>query len=249
MTYRLLVVDDEELIREGLRVMVERLDLFDGSIKTAANGVEAYRIYKEFKPHVIITDIKMPETDGLELVKNIRESGDQSVKIAILSGYGDFNYARTAIKYGVFEYLMKPVNREEIAGLLRKLINIIQSEETVKESILTNNIKIRKGENPAVSYALEFIKENYNRDLTLNEVANHIHMNGSYFSTLFKKIMDVNFIDYLTNYRIEKAKELLMNSSLKVYEISKKVGYSSEKHFFKVFKKIVGISPNELRGS
>jgi len=273
MGYKILVVDDEELIREGIKVIIERLGMFEGGIRTAANGTEALRIYTEFMPQVILTDIKMPEIDGLELIRKIREKGDHGTKVIIISGYGDFDYARTAIKYGVVGYLLKPVNRREIAELLQTLICTIKSEEQVRKSSLAVTMKtgvnepikkemdLDKKQNQIdcnssikinisiVEQALEYIDKNYASHITLVEVSNHINMNDSYFSTLFKKTIGKNFIDYLTNFRIEKAKEYLMNPQAKVYEISSEIGYMGEKHFFKVFKKITGLSPNEYRNN
>lgn len=248
MNYRILIVDDEELIREGIRVMVDRLKLFEGGIRTASNGTEALDIYMGFLPHIVLTDIRMEKMDGLEFIKKIREVGEKWTKIAIISGHEEFSYAKLAIRYGVSEYLLKPINRDEIAGLMDKLLFALKSEMPIvnthdKHDDISQD-RIRK---PIVVAALEYIHVNFSHDLSLIEVSNHVNMNDSYFSTLFKKTVGLNFIDYLTNARIEKAKEYLKDPMMKVYEISRAVGYSGEKHFFKIFKKITGLTPNEYR--
>ena len=98
-----------------------------------------------------------------------------------------------------------------------------------------------------IDVAMNYIKENYCKDLTMAEVANHICLNYSYFSLLFKEKTGMNFVDYLKSVRIEKARELLKNSDYKIYEISGMIGYKNTKHFTTTFREFTGISPREYR--
>lgn len=98
-----------------------------------------------------------------------------------------------------------------------------------------------------IEMALKYVQENYRNDLTMAEVANHISLNYSYFSILFKEKIGMNFVDYLRMIRIEKAKELLQNSIYKIYEVSEMVGYNNTKHFTTTFRALTGISPKEFR--
>ncbi len=98
-----------------------------------------------------------------------------------------------------------------------------------------------------IEMAVKYVQENYRNDLTMAEVANHISLNYSYFSILFKEKIGMNFVDYLRMIRIEKAKELLQNSVYKIYEVSEMVGYNNTKHFTTTFRTLTGISPKEYR--
>lgn len=95
--------------------------------------------------------------------------------------------------------------------------------------------------------AKEYIKNNYKDDLTLNDVAAHVFLNGNYFSTLFKQKTGITFRNYLRNYRIEKAKELLTTTNFRIYEIALMVGYNEHSHFVRAFKSVTGKNPGQFR--
>ncbi|HZG86302.1 response regulator transcription factor [Paenibacillus sp.] len=101
-------------------------------------------------------------------------------------------------------------------------------------------------QNP-VGKALEYIRRHYLETITLQQVADYVHVSKNYFSILFKKTMGCNFIDYLIDLRIQKAKELLLRTDLKIYEIAEQSGFNDTKYFSKLFKKVIGLSPNEFR--
>lgn len=98
-----------------------------------------------------------------------------------------------------------------------------------------------------IQKAKEYIHKNYTDDLTLNDVAAHVFLNGNYFSTLFKQKTGIAFRNYLRNLRIEKAKELLTTTNLRIYEVALKVGYNEHSHFVRAFKSVTGISPGQYR--
>lgn len=98
-----------------------------------------------------------------------------------------------------------------------------------------------------ISQAVAFIHENYNKELNMAIVSNHISMNYSLFSLSFKQYTGMNFVNYLKSIRIKEAKRLLEETDEKIIEISQKVGYENEKHFMKTFKSVCGVSPSEYR--
>lgn len=114
----ILIVDDEPFIRQGLRILINWNSYGYNIIGEASNGNEALKFIEENNVDLIITDIKMPEMDGLALVKNIYEKWNKKIKCIMLSGYYEFEYAKTAIKYGVKEYILKPIEREELINIL-----------------------------------------------------------------------------------------------------------------------------------
>jgi len=121
-----------------------------------------------------------------------------------------------------------------LKNIILTLINYIDSKNISK----TKSI---------ISRAVEYIKDNFAKDISIDEIAEYIGISNNYFSLLFKQEMGVNFVDFLTSYRIEMAKKLLANKEFKVYEIGEKVGYSNSKYFSQVFKKITGMSPADYR--
>jgi len=121
---KLLIVEDEVLTLAALEKMVERSGTSFTVHGTAANGKEAVVLVNKIKPSLVVTDIRMPEMDGLELIGFLYKSFPW-IKIIILSGYSDFTYARQGIKYDVLDYLLKPVKQEALKGVLHRAEQVI----------------------------------------------------------------------------------------------------------------------------
>jgi two-component system response regulator YesN len=130
---KVMIVEDEELIREGLRKNIEWESLGLEIVGSAENGIEALQMCKSLKPDILITDIKMPIISGLELIEKVKAENRDTVFI-IISGYDDFNYAQQAIKYGVNDYFLKPIELEKLTEKLRVLSGQISLFRSQKES-------------------------------------------------------------------------------------------------------------------
>jgi len=120
---RLLIVDDERNIRQGLKTMIEREFPSDYSIETAGNGAEALELYRKERADIVITDIRMPVMDGIKLLEHLSADAGtgEGPAVVILSGYDDFEYAKSAIKYRVKDYLLKPIRRDELFDILGRI--------------------------------------------------------------------------------------------------------------------------------
>ena len=483
---KILIVDDEELIRNGLKVMVERYKEDYYEITTCHDGISAKEQIKENYFDIIITDIRMPNLTGIELIKDIRNKG-LNTSIVIVSGYDSFNYASEALKCGAKAYLLKPIKRNELYDTLEsieediklehstnvekinyilfnekisnedinKILNNIRQEflndkftcfvtrmknkdskeklysyidddktilfndykgnlvifsnsvkkvkniikdsnelsdlsigmssekegidgirksyeealtsyeyrvfyeekhiinypeleiksrkntidenfiENIKNSIGLNRIEdinntlnsiidvnnlskyslqyilqfqksifeiildidgrinieenllkeqinklssiynfenivifierlketlyelnkeilvinSKSSSNNSLIKAVEYINNNFDKQINLAVVANYVSMNYTYFSEMFKEYTGDSFVNYLKKKRIEEAKKLLTNPEYKIYEIATEVGYDDSKHFSKIFKKITGVTPNEYRNN
>lgn len=125
--YKLLIVDDEEIIRMGIFNTIPWTNLAISQVKTAANGGEGLALFEQFHPDIILTDIRMPVMDGLELLDRVVQAGT-GVKVIILSGYEDFGYARSALKLGAFDYLLKTADIAELTGVLHKAVVAIEKD-------------------------------------------------------------------------------------------------------------------------
>lgn len=356
--FNILIADDEPLIRRGLKTIIHRISDDFVVSNEASNGIDAMNSIECWKPDVVISDIKMPKKDGLELLEEINQKYPYIITV-ILSGYDDFNYAQKAIKYKVYDYLLKPVDSESLSGLLVRigeeiksrvsdrvdkeymnmhiegristlfstiklydlilniklmnkqaiktiiddifryindnnmdlfhvrhvilelyntilndLHNINRSTEMLNSSLnlrgdlehlgsiesvriwFEQNImslieyskeKIVNGDTKIIDKIKRYIRENYEKEITLNLLAEKFFLNPCYMSNLFKLETGQNFLEYLTQVRINKSIELMHDIRLKVYQISQMVGYESPIHFNKLFKRVTGITPNEYR--
>lgn len=142
---KLLIVDDDHNIREGLERLIPHEELDIRIIGKARNGEEAFALFDQFSPHIVLTDIRMPQMDGLELIENIRQR-DLNTRIVVLSGYDEYDFVRKAMKFQVEDYLLKPVTGTELIGILKTICTELhhqwKDDQLQRESfqLLRNNI-------------------------------------------------------------------------------------------------------------
>lgn len=251
---KLIIVDDEPRHRRGLANVIAKIRP-DYKINQFKNANEALDFLKENRVDIIITDIKMPILDGLAFIKNYQEN-KFNTKIIILSGYANFEYAQNAIGLGVFDYILKPIDLDKVKEMINKVENSIKEDEEKRLKDI-NMIKLRRQDlqeklNEDKTKALfnvyiDYIKENYMKDISLEKISSRFNFNASYFSTMFKENAGMSFVKYLLKIRMENACELLIKSNKKIYEISDLVGYKDCKYFNRVFKKEMKVSPEEYR--
>lgn len=244
---RLLIVDDEVLVRRGIKSLVDFESLNITAIEEAANGLEALDKFKAFDPHLILADINMPKMDGLSFSKTVKAMNPK-VKIALITGYDYFDYALQALKIGVDDYILKPVSKKDIEELLRKLIQKIEEEalDEEKEKLISNlNHDAYEGYNQDLEDVVK--QEQFKSDFSLKKLSKLMGYSNNYLSSIFKKHFGMTFQDYLIHVRIEQAKILLLSTDLKNYEISEKVGFTDVNYFGSRFKKTVGMSPKEYK--
>lgn len=132
MMYRLLIVDDEKWIRQGIRETIDWKSMGIGEVREAEDGGEALAEIERREPDVVITDIRMPDLDGLELIRLIKEKYPR-IKVLIISGYQDFNYAREAVSLGACAYILKPIDEQSMIENVKTCLNLIETERRAKE--------------------------------------------------------------------------------------------------------------------
>lgn len=240
MAVKLLIADDEEVIRRSVAKYIKlHTDRFD-KIYEAENGQESIDILVQYQPDILLLDVQMPVKNGIDVMREAERAGLHPIVI-ILSGYDEFKYAQQALRLGAKEYLLKPTRGSDILECLNKLADEFLEEDRQKvpeTKVQTNQI---------VERAVEYIKEHYMENITLNEVAEKVGISSGYLSTLFHQNLQCGFIDYLNGVRIERACCYLEQNYFKTYEIAYRVGFRDEKYFSKVFKKLKGMTPKEYR--
>lgn len=248
--YKLLIVEDEDLIRKGIVSFVNFKELNINSVLEAGDGEVAFKIFKEELPDLILADINMPKMNGLDFSASCKEI-KKNVKICIVTGYDYFDYAINALKIGVDDYILKPVSKEDIGEALRKLINKIKEEKNKDEvnSILNGLINKNVEEDNGYKWKLQKeIEENIgNKELSLTFISNKMGFSFGYLSNLFKKLFGVTFQEYVLNERMERAKILILSTDMKSYEIAESIGFEDANYFSTAFKKKYGISPSQYK--
>lgn len=259
---KMVMVDDEVLTLKMLERILDWDKMEVQITGTALDGFEALKLVKKENPDIIIVDIKMPGMDGLELMDKLRTENVKS-KIVILSAYGEFEYAQKAMSLGASGYLLKPVNELKLKELISKLVKEIKEEkeqieklrtayfeakDAVKHPFSSTDTALSENENNyLVQRVKTYIKENYSRDISLEDICRNIAVSRNYLCYLFKKETGENVWDYITHVRMNKAKELLEKTNSKNYEIASAIGYESASYFNKMFKRYTGVTPYEYK--
>lgn len=283
--YKVVIIDDEPIIVEGLKKTVRWEDFQCQVAGVAFSGEEGLILIRTEKPDIIFTDIQMPRLDGLTMIAAIK-SEFPDTQVTILTGYRDFDYAQKAIRLGVARFLLKPSKMDELMEALeamtKKLKELGAADlEESREALLPNKENgqiqvLEKGENSQiggvssskidhtetsadeevidstassfiVKNAVAYIEENYKEKLKLSDVADQVYVSQWHLSKLLNRYLGQNFSEILNGVRINKAKELLKDPSLRIGDIADEVGFLDMAHFSRVFKKQVGISANEYR--
>lgn len=252
--YKVVIVDDEDIIVSGLSQLLPWEQYGCAVAGTAGDGEKALSLIRAVQPHILFTDIRMPGMDGLSLIAALR-SEFPHMQISILSGYPDFEYAQRAIRLGVSNYILKPSKMNELEEALGKMVQRLEQQHTAEtpkksEGEATPHATIDGLENAGnfiISNAIKYMEEHHVEKLTLPEVANQVYVSQWHLSKLIAKTTGQSFSDLLNGIRIREAKKLLTDPSLKIWEVSERVGFSDVTHFSRIFKKIENKSANEYR--
>lgn len=236
------IVDDDEFAVEATYMMFDWKELKISKIeKIYDHNNLSERILKE-KPDVVFIDINMGSVSGLDIIRECKENGSEAHFI-IISGHDNFNYAHTAVNLGAIHYLLKPIDFQDVESVTTKLKKLLTANLPFSlNSDTPSNIG-----NDIWSNIEKYIEDNYHRKLTAQDVCRDTLVSHTKFYELFKTNTGKTFIEYLTGFRLEKAKMLLQYSSKTIEEIAVDIGLSDVYYFNKIFKNHFGISPKSYR--
>ena len=238
--FRIVVADDEKAEREMLSQYLKQSFGVQVDLRVVENGRQAATMAIIAEADIVLLDIEMPGISGLEAAKLILEQ-KKDVKIIFITAFPLFSYAQEALKLGASDYILKPVDMDQLETQ-KQLTQVVNQINTENKDIEKENILVQK--------VRRYLQHNYMRvDISLDSVAEMVNLNPTYFSALFKKESGVNFLDYLTDLRINAAKEYLTDPLKGASEIASLVGYDSAGYFTRAFKKRTGLTPTEYRKS
>ncbi|MBQ3791247.1 MAG: response regulator [Lachnospiraceae bacterium] len=245
-TYRVIIAEDEKLIAKNIARHIEEENANFKVCGIYSNGEDALQAVRQQPPDVVFTDISMPVMTGLELAGEISRTMN-NVKCVIITGYAEFEYAREAIRCEVADYLLKPVDSEELRRVLKDLelsltdIYDHARAEGGQESSLTPEEIVRLVE--------EYVQNNYAGDLDLNTIALKLGFSSSYLTKIFNRVEKIPPSKYIRNYRMGIAKQLMNDKGMTLQQVAAAVGYSDPFHFSRSFKQTIGMTPTEYRES
>ena len=237
---RVLLVDDEVMIREGFKQLFDWQAHDCEVVGEACDGMEALTQIDTLRPDIVIMDINIPIMNGLKVIQLSRIKHPNTAFV-IVSGYDDFSYCREALRLQITDYILKPVNYEEFGTCIDNL------KISLFERRVSSAAEPEKQEERAITGITRYLQEHLAEEISLSVLAEQFHLNPQYISQLFKSEIGVNFLVYLTNIRMEKAKKLLLSTALSIAEVAEQSGYGDYRVFTKVFKKSEDITPSQYR--
>ncbi|WP_252237305.1 response regulator [Clostridium sp. ZBS17] len=236
----IMIVDDEILERQALKMIINNSDS-GRVIAEACNGREAIELDRKFNPDVIIIDVKMPGIDGIKASQIIKEQNKNKI-IIMITAYDDFELVHKALLLGVNDYILKPIKPSELIDAIN---NIFVNLKINKDTYVGKSVNELK-EVP-IKAAIEYIHNNFDEKVSLEQMASICNLSPCYFSKVFKKAVGVNFVSYVNDTKINKAKELLENTDIPVLNVALDLGFDDCGYFIRVFKKSQGVTPKKYR--
>lgn len=256
---KVLIVEDEEIIRRGLVYTIDWMSMDCMVVGAAADGKEGLAMLQDNDIDIVIADIIMPQMTGIEMLEAARSLKIKPFKSIILTSYATFDYAHKAVHLQVADYLLKPVDEDELRNTIQKIKKNMEESRAYSSMVaLTKQGDIGKLvdwdvylnentlKNSYVTQALYKIRDYYHEKISIDSIAEELDVSASYLSRKFKDATGQTFLEILMRYRIQKAICLLKKGIYRVYEVSDLTGFSDYKNFCVVFKKYTKTSPTEF---
>jgi two-component system, response regulator YesN len=246
--YNVVLVDDDVIVIEFLKKVIPWHDYGFQLTANFQDSIDAYAYMVENPFDVLITDIGMPKLNGIELIEKLKKSKINSYNV-ILSCHDEFTFAQQAIKLEAYDYILKESMEESnIIDLLERLKNKIdQDRYTSNQHLKVNQFLEMTTRNDDVIKAQKYVQSHLSEKISLTEVAQHLHLNSSYFSRMYKKETGEGFVEYVTKVKMAKALDLLDHSTMSVEQIAFELGFDSKSYFLKTFKRFYGVSPKSFK--
>jgi two-component system, response regulator YesN len=236
--FTILLIEDEELIRKELVLTIPWDSVDCRIIGEARDGITGERLIRELAPDIVLTDIRLPGQSGLEMLE---KTAPQTA--IIFTGHSDFEFAQKALRLGVYDYLLKPIDEEELLASIRKVCTELLKKEPQSTQISDS----KKSGDPYIRAAMDFIDNHFPEDLSLGVTAAEVGISESHLSHLFKKHSSYTFLEYLQECRIRNAMQMLKNHKLQIAEVYRLCGYCNGSYFSRVFKRVTGTTPGDFR--
>lgn len=251
--YQIVIIEDSKILRQGMVLTYDWAAQDCRIVGEADNGEDGLALIRKTNPDIVITDIRMPGCDGLDMIEALRKENNETVCI-VISAYDEFEYAQRAMQLGVQEFLVKPFENAELNTVLARSIQRVEQIRQYRQiekqqRMLSGDYVAKEGDLRAryAEQAAAYIREHYAENIAVQDIANALSMSESHLSRVFRESMDCTLGEYIAKYRISIACELLKDVRLRVSQVAARVGYPDSRYFSVIFRRIVGMTPNSYR--
>jgi two-component system response regulator YesN len=255
--YNVILIDDEIVSLSAMEHRINWKKYNVEQVYKASSMMQAQKLFQQHNIDIMFCDIEMPQGNGLELFEWVKGFFPY-VECVYVTCHPDYNYMRKALKLGSFDYILKPIEEENVDDIFPALAQRIerwrsrnghyQNGQTIPIDL---DYQIETGTNGQmeiyVEKVCEYIRDNLENQISINDIAEQIHVSPGYLMRIFRKTKDCSVVEYITDSRIEWAKKLLKTTTKSVHEVAETVGYPNYTYFSRVFKRLTDFSPKEYR--
>ena len=245
--YRSLIIDDEKPVQ----IAISKLGHFSyygiESPHYAINGKDGLSAMREFHPDIVFVDMSMPVMDGCTFLQKAHQEFPNSQYI-VVSGYDDFSYAQHALRNGACDYLLKPVDEENLNCAIEKAVKAINPNVSFNSSAPDGNAA-HTTPDEIITVIKAYLESNYCTNIHISMFAEKYFFSQEYLNKLFKNKYGFTIYEYVLKLRMERAAELLLQPDHKITDIARRLGYTDNHYFSKAFKNYYHISPTQYRSS
>lgn len=230
-----LIIDDEQSVHQAIRSLVDWDAMRMKEPESAYNGVEALKRMEALRPDIAFVDMNMPLMGGVDFLSRATALYPDT-RFIVVSGYDSFSFAQAAIRFNVVDYLLKPIDADELDKALKKAVAQLPARpEAVRTpGELADELK-------------RYIDDNYRENINLDTLAEHFFFSREYLGRVFRAQYGCAVYEYIQRARMEKARELLKDPRLSLQGIAEHLGFSNANYFSKAFRRYYHCSPSEYR--
>lgn len=254
---KIFLIDDEIVALNALKKRVDWLKYGFTEVHTAQETASVREYLQNEKVDLILCDIELPGENGLALVKEVKEKYPWT-ECVMVTCHAEFQYIQKAMRYGVKDYILKPIDYEELEGILEKFVKerkelknqnkievIVEKTQLAKKNMET--VLEGDSQEARLHCVKQYIEEHIREKITVGELAELVHINEQHLMRIFKKETGQSLVEYITKQRMLLAGELLKNTDHSINFIADCVGCESCSYFTKIFKRHTGFTPREYR--
>lgn len=250
MNIKVLIVDDERIILLGLKSVIEKIQDVTCTVRMATNMRQALNLLEEEPCDLLISDVQMKGGTGLELIYEAKAKR-LAKHFIVLSGYDNFSYAQTALRLNVEDYLLKPVDKDQLRMDICHIAHDMDSADELSRTIPFTEYYPHlsmKAESTLMQECFRIMEKKYASDLSLSSLAEETGRTETYLSRLFKKEFEATFLDIINEMRLrESLYELFYRKDLSIHDIAANVGYKTDRQLFRLYRQIFGLTPQQIR--
>ena len=239
--HKALIIDDERPVRIAIQKLGSWSHYNLEKPLECENGAEGLKLMRELHPCLVFVDMQMPVMTGTEFLKKACNEFKDTAYI-VVSGYDDFSYAQSALRYGAMDYILKPVVETELNASIESAMKKLFPDE-----VFGMESEPSLSAEEVVEMIRDTIEKNYSVSIRISDFSDRYYFSREYLSKLFKQKYGLGIYEYLTNVRMERARELLSTSDTRIRDISLRVGFADTNYFSKAFRNYTGKTPSEFR--